>query len=52
MQNPPGEEGDEQDEYAVAPPCPNGLFNFPSGSTVVQDADEEVSWLPRSSRRG
>lgn len=25
------------------PPCPGGLFNFPPGSVLVEDADEEVS---------
>ncbi|RSH80770.1 hypothetical protein EHS25_007106 [Saitozyma podzolica] len=27
------------------PPCPGGLFNFPPGSVLVEDADEEIMEL-------
>ncbi|WVR04250.1 hypothetical protein IAU60_001250 [Kwoniella sp. DSM 27419] len=29
-------------EPQEVPKCPNGLFNFPSGSVIVEDADEEI----------
>ena len=34
-----------QDETDAPVPtsCPNGLINFPQGSVIVHDADEEVS---------
>ncbi|GFZ44261.1 hypothetical protein JCM24511_01983 [Saitozyma sp. JCM 24511] len=32
-----------QDVDPAIPPCPGGLFNFPPGSVLVEDADEEVS---------
>lgn len=38
-----GDKGEVNREVdAEIPSCPNGLFNFPPGSVVVQDADEEV----------
>lgn len=31
------------DADPAIPLCPGGLFNFPPGSVLVEDADEEVS---------